>query len=146
MTTVSDILARKSGKTHCVSPRATVLEATRIMNDARIGSVLVIEGEWRRIVGILTERDLLTRVITAERDPSTTLVSDVMTTDVLFCTPSTTIDDLRSVMREKRIRHVPVREDDGSLVGLVSIGDLNAFESESAACTLASLTDYITRG
>jgi len=146
MTTVSDILARKSGKTHCVSPRATVLEATHVMNDARIGSVLVVEGEWRRVVGILTERDLLTRVLAEERDPRTTRVSEVMTQDVRFCTPATPVEELRAVMREQRIRHIPVRDDDGKLCGLISIGDLNAFESDVAACTLASLTEYITRG
>lgn len=145
MTTVADILAQKSGKTYSISPKATVLEATRVMNDARIGSVVVIEGEWRRVVGILTERDLLTRVLAEERDPRTTQVADVMTQDVRFCTPHTMIDELRGVMREKRIRHIPVRDDDGKLCGLVSIGDLNAFESEAAACTLASLTEYITR-
>ena len=145
MTTVSDILARKSGRTHSVSPKATVLEATRVMNDAHIGSVLVIEGDWRRVVGILTERDLLTRVIAKERDPSTTRVGDVMTQEVCFCTPNTPIEELRAVMREQRIRHIPVRDEDGRLCGLVSIGDLNAFESDAVAGTLASLTEYITR-
>lgn len=143
MTTVAEILAQKPGRTYAVAPTNTVLEATNVMNEARIGSVLVVERG--RVVGILTERDLLTRVLVEERDPRSSRVCDVMTRDVYFCTPATPIDHLRAVMRERRIRHIPVRDEHDALVGLVSIGDLNAFESQVMSATITTLNEYITR-
>ncbi len=145
MTTVGDILSRKPGKTHWTWPFATVLEATKQMNDCRIGSLLVLD-DAQSVVGILTERDLLTRVIAAEKDPRTTKVAEVMTRDVLYCTPDTQMEELRTIMKERRIRHVPVRNENHKLMGLISMGDLNAFESESLNFTLSALHDYIARG
>lgn len=144
MTVVGDILRRKGNEVLAVSPDATILEATRAMNDRRVGSVVVSQGGHVR--GMLTERDLLTRVIGEERDPRTTLVRDVMTREVVFCTEQTTIDELRLAMRERRIRHVPVKDRTGALCGLISIGDLNAHRSEELVATVETLELYISRG
>jgi CBS domain-containing protein len=96
------------------------------------------------VAGILTERDLLRRVVAAERDPFTTLVRDVMTRDVVFCTHETTVDELRELFRSRRIRHVPVRAGAG-VCAMVSIGDVNAWDAQQLAATVISLTEYITR-
>jgi len=142
--TVANILKDKGNRVHTISPQATVLEATRAMNDARVGSIVVSRGG--KIEGILTERDLLTRVLAVEKDPRTTLVREVMTTDVLACMPDTTIDELRVLMHERRIRHVPVKDGGGRLCGLVSIGDLNARRAGELAATVETLEMYIARG
>lgn len=142
--TVASILKDKGNSVHTISPDATVLDATRAMNDARVGSIVV--ARRGAIEGILTERDLLTRVLAVEMDPRRTLVREVMTRDVLACTPETSVDELRVLMHERRIRHVPVRDMDGRLCGLVSIGDLNARRAGKLAATVETLEMYITRG
>ncbi len=157
MTSVAEVLRVKGCEVATISPEASVLEAAREMNARRIGSLVVVEeprgeaGERqgsiaaRRVVGIVTERDLMTRVIAAERDPRSTTVREVMTTPVVYCTRSTTAEELRGTMRERRIRHIPVVEGD-SLCGIVSIGDLNALEAEAMMQTITVLEEYITRG
>ena len=145
MSTVGEILARKGGDVACVRSDARVLDATRVMNDRRIGSVVVIDPQGG-VAGILTERDLLTRVLAVERDPRTASVADVMTREVIYAGTATSVDELRVAMREHRIRHVPVRDDAGRLCGLVSIGDLNAHYTQSLVATVETLEAYITRG
>lgn len=145
MGTIGDILRAKGGTVFRVAPDAPLLDAVRVMNDARIGSVLVADARGT-VAGILTERDLLTRVLAVGATPSSLRVQDVMTSDVVWCTPDTRIDDLRSTMRSRRIRHVPVRDARGVLCGMVSIGDLNAHETAELTVTVASLEQYIARG
>jgi CBS domain-containing protein len=143
MATVADIVGNRGGAVVSVGVAATVLEATKVMNERHIGSVLVL-GKSGSVAGILTERDLLTRVLATEKDPKTTLVHEVMTADVVFCTPATTIDELRELFRSRRIRHAPVRCEEG-VCSMVSIGDVNAWDASQLAATVSSLTDYITR-
>lgn len=144
MTVVGDILRRKGSAVFSISPDSTVLEATQAMNAHRVGSLLVLQGGSLR--GILTERDLLTRVLAVELDPRETLVRDVMTREIVVCAPETSIDDLRVAMQDKRIRHVPVKDEQGQLCGMVSIGDLNALKNDELAATVESLEMYISRG
>jgi len=142
MSTVQRILAEKErGSVVTVSPEASVLEAARLMNHHRIGSVVVtIDG---RLVGIFTERDVLQRVVAEQRDPASTAVAQVMTTYVACATPETTLNELRSVIREKRIRHIPVIAE-GKVAGMVSIGDLNRAESEVQQQTIEYLERYMS--
>ena len=142
MGTVAEIVGNK-GEVVTVGQHTTVLDATKVMNDRHIGSVLVV-GPDGAVAGILTERDLLRRVLASERDPKTTRVQEVMTREVVFCSPATTIDELRELFRSRRIRHVPVKGEDG-LCAMVSIGDVNAWDAQQLAATVSSLTDYITR-
>ena len=143
MSTVSEIIG-SSGGVVSVGPGTTVLEATKVMNQRHIGSVLVM-GEDGGIVGILTERDLLRRVLAAERDPTTTLVWQVMTRDVVYCARCTPVEELRELFRSRRIRHAPVLDDDGNVCAMVSIGDVNAWDAQMLAATVSSLTAYITQ-
>ena len=80
-----------------------------LMNEHKIGSLLVMSGG--RLVGIITERDLLQRVVSQRRDPTTTPVHDVMSDEVACCRPETTVDEARGVMKNRRIRHLPVLDD-----------------------------------
>ena len=126
---------------HTVGDGTTALDAARLMNEQRIGSLLVIDQKGT-LVGIFTERDMLTRVVAAEASPGGVAVSEVMTSPVLTCEPGTRLEELRQVMRDKRIRHVPV-VDNGRLEGMVSIGDLNIAENETLVETIRSLEAYI---
>lgn len=141
MPTVRDILARKGPHVLTIGPDATVLDAALIMNEHKIGCLLVLEhGE---VAGILTERDLLQRVIAACRRPDETRVADAMTTDVLYCRPHTDIEEVQSIMKDYRVRHVPIVDLAGRLHGLVSIGDINAWQVQQQEATITVLTEYI---
>jgi CBS domain-containing protein len=110
------------------------------MNQQKIGAVVVALND--RIVGMFTERDVLTRVV-GQRDPAQTLIEDVMTIDVAFCRPDTDVDQVAATMRTRRIRHLPVCDDEGRLLGLVSIGDVNAFYSDGQEAEIHYLHEYI---
>ena len=142
---VTQLIARKheagTRSVETVSPESTVLEAAQIMNDQHIGSLVVV-GHEGGLVGIVTERDFLRRVIAANRDPSTTRVSEIMTRSILTCTPDTRLDEVRATMRSRRIRHMPIIEND-RLVGMISIGDLNFAESQTLNEQVEQLEMYI---
>ena len=140
MVTVGDVLQRKPGVVHRIDADATVLEAARTMNDHRIGGLVVTRGE--EVIGIFTERDVLTRIVAAQRDPASTTVKDVMTSPVACCQTSTTLDECRSVMTQKRIRHIPV-VDNNQLVGMMSIGDILAKRNADQQDTIRYLQDYL---
>ncbi len=150
MGTVQDILSRKPQTLHKVVTTASVLDAARVMNDHKIGSVIVMSGVGGgggdgRMVGILTERDILTRVVARQADPVSTRVLDVMTREVLTCRPSTKLNEARLVMRERRIRHLPVLDGE-RVVGMVSIGDLNHAEHNILIETIHTMEAYIAGG
>ena len=141
MATVSEILALKGSQVFSVGPDATALDAATLMNDHKIGSLLVMDGG--SVVGIITERDLMRRVLVERRDPTQALVRDVMTSEIVCCQPHTSLDEARSVLKNRRIRHLPVLDGDGQLCGMVSIGDLNAHEAHDHEVTIHVLEDYI---
>ena len=141
MATLKDILAGKDSNVISVEPQATVMEAAVLMNHYRIGFLVVSDGE--RPVGVFSERDILRRVVVARLDPGKTLVSEVMTREMLVCNPATSLEEARSVMKNRRIRHLPVVDENERLVGLVSIGDLNAYDANAQEQTLHVLQEYI---
>ncbi len=140
MATVQEILAKKGSDVVSMVADESVLNAARLMNERGIGGVVVTEGE--QVVGIFTERDILRRVVAEQRDPATTKVREVMTTPVVTCRPDTSFDTCRAVMTEKKIRHLPV-VDEGGLCGIVTIGDLLAFQVKKQAYTIQHLNNYL---
>ncbi|HLL90118.1 MAG TPA: CBS domain-containing protein, partial [Tepidisphaeraceae bacterium] len=124
MPTVQEILAAKGFEVHAVSSQATVLDAVHKMNDRKIGALVVMDDGTVR--GIFTERDVLQRVIGCGLKPHDTRVADVMTTKLICVPPETDVEDVQQMMKQRRIRHVPVCTDDGDLLGVISIGDVNA--------------------
>jgi CBS domain-containing protein len=141
MPQVRDILERKGPHVHTVGKDASALQAALLMNEHHIGSLVVLDGD--RVAGMFTERDVLRRVVAERRDPATTRVAEVMTTDVYCCTPRTGLDEARAVIRDRRIRHLPVIADDGALAGLVSIGDLNAYDAANQEQTIFLMSEYL---
>ena len=142
MATVRDILAVKGPHVLSIGPDATVLDAALLMNEHKVGSLLVMAGG--RLIGIITERDLLVRVVSQRRDPAATPVREVMTAEVACCRPETTVDEARGVMKNRRIRHLPVLDGDEALLGVVSIGDLNAYLNHDQEVTIHILHEYIS--
>jgi CBS domain-containing protein len=125
-----------------VPPNTTVLDAIRTMNDRRIGAVVV--GRGGRMEGIFTERDVLRRVVAEQREVASLPVSAVMTKDVICCDPETSVEEASRTMRDQRIRHLPICDAEGHVVGLVSIGDVNAFHANVQDATIQLLNDYVT--
>ncbi len=141
MSHVRDILDKKGTQVCTIGKEATVLQAALMMNDHKIGALVVTEGG--RVVGMFTERDVLRRVVGEQRNPANTMVAEVMTAEVLCCTPQTALEEARSVMREQRVRHLPVADGEGHLLGLISIGDLNAFHQDGQEQTIFLLQEYM---
>jgi CBS domain-containing protein len=140
MSTVQEIIARKAAGVVTIDAGATVLAAARLMNEQHIGALVVTRGD--KMVGMFTERDVLNRVVAQQRDPATTAVADVMSAPVAACSPGTSRDECRAVMRNRRIRHLPVVEND-RLLGIVSIGDLNEADGAAHEETIRFLYEYM---
>jgi CBS domain-containing protein len=141
MATVRDILACKGSHVFTIGKDATVLDAAMLMNEHKIGSLVVTEGG--QVIGLFSERDILRRVVGEQRDPARTLVGDTMTTELVCCTLETTIEEARATMKNRRIRHLPLVDEDRRLQGLISIGDLNAYDANSQEQTIFLLQEYI---
>jgi len=106
-----------------LSPEDTVIDAVTLMRDRRIGAILVTNDQ--ALVGIITERDIVFRVVAATRDPETTRIAEVMTTDPDVVAPGADVMTALERMQSGGYRHLPV-VDGGALVGIVSIRDIYA--------------------
>lgn len=118
---ISDILHTKGSEIVTIRPEATIKDLLRILADHNIGAV-VVSSDGQSLDGIVSERDVVRTIV--DRDAFGEIsVREIMTTEVHTCDPDTPLDNLRSEMTERRIRHVPVVVD-GQLAGIVSIGDV----------------------
>lgn len=113
-----------------VSGDTTVADAAKLMRDKDFGGVLCAEGE--EIKGFLTDRDIATRVVAEGKDPTSTTVGDVATTDLHTLSPDDSVEDAIELVRQHDIRRVPVVEG-AKAVGIVSIGDLAVERDEDSA-------------
>ena len=141
MPSAMDVLRTKGSVIHSVDPQATVLSAIQKMNQHKLGALIVMHRD--RVVGMFTERDVLRRVVGEERDPASVTVAEVMTSDVICVGPMTDIDEISTIMQQRRIRHVPVCDVDQELLGMISIGDLNAFHASNQEAHIQFLSEYI---
>ncbi|MGB9044067.1 MAG: CBS domain-containing protein [Pseudolabrys sp.] len=141
MTTVRQLLKEKGHNIFTVGPDETVFDAIRKMADENIGSLVVCEG--KKLIGIITERHYARNVFLKGRASPSTLVKDVMETQVVFVRPDQTVDECMAVMSEKRVRHLPVM-DQGKLIGIISIGDLVKHIISDQKFTIDQLTHFIS--
>lgn len=141
---VEHILATKGTEVATVAPGEALSEAVAELHRRRIGALVVTEG-GDRIVGMLSERDIVRAL--AEHGPAALerTVADVMTADVHACDPSATCAELMAVMTERRIRHIPVVAG-GRLAGLVSIGDVVKRRVDELDLEARTLHEYVTAG
>lgn len=118
---VKHLLDRKGRRIIAVKPDDSVLQAIRVMAEQNIGAVAVMQDE--QLLGIMSERDYARKVIVKGRASDTTMVSDIMTSEVLTTSDGETVSDCMTMMTERKIRHLPVVEGE-IVVGMISIGDL----------------------
>jgi CBS domain-containing protein len=139
---IAQILRGKPSKVvHAIAPNDTVYDAVKKMAEQGIGALLVMEGE--KIVGIISERDYARKIALAGRSSKDTPVSVIMTTEVLCVGPLQTTEECMAIMTENRVRHLPVI-DSGTLIGLVSIGDLVKDIISEQQFIIEQLEHYIT--
>ena len=141
---VSQILSTKGTDVHSIAPTATVAELTAELNSRRVGA-LIVKDSSGAVVGIVSERDVV-RGLASDASVVNAAVESIMTKDVVSIDPDFEVADLTRLMTEKRIRHVPVIDNGGVLVGLVSIGDVVKVRMDELETERAALMDYITQG
>jgi CBS domain-containing protein len=122
MKLVKHLLDAKGRNVISIAPDASVFEAIKLMADESIGSLVVLD-EDEKLSGIVTERDYARKVIVMGRSSKDTKVAEIMTTDVLTASSDHTVNACMEIMTERKIRHLPVVEDD-RVIAMVSIGDL----------------------
>jgi CBS domain-containing protein len=142
MTTIRQILNEKGWGSVTLRGEQTIPEVAAFLTANRIGAAPVVDSEGR-LIGMLSERDIMRYVGELGEDTKTRTAAELMTTLVASCTPQSTILDAMLMMTNRRCRHLPVFEDH-ALVGLVSIGDLVKARLEEAEFEVASLRAYIT--
>ncbi len=141
MSKVSDILKTKGSVIWSVSPQDTVLKTLKFMSEKNVGAVLVVEGD--KIVGVFSERDFARHCAKGNVRPEEVLIKDMMTTKIHSVSTDVTTDECMSIMTGKRIRHLPVIDND-KLVGLISIGDVVNRIIEDHKFNITQLERYIT--
>ncbi len=141
MAGVKDILVEKGSHFLSIGEDATALDAALLMNEHKIGALPVLRDG--KLVGMFTERDILQRIVAGRKDPAKSYIRDVMTSDITLCSVHATIDEARELMRGKRVRHLPILDDDDTPVGMVSIGDLNAWMLAHEKKTVVALQAYL---
>lgn len=138
-----DVLKTKpSQEVHTVLPSTPILEAVRAMAERNIGALVVVEGN--HIVGMVSERDIVRRLATEGPRAFSGEVADIMMTPVLYVKPSHTDDECMALMTDSRLRHLPVVEDGGRLLGVISIGDLVKDIISEQQYVIEQLEHYIT--
>lgn len=141
MPTVRDILKIKGSQVYTISTDATALDAAVKMNDHGIGALIVVDEG--RVQGIFTERDLLRRVVAKQLEPSHVRVEQIMTKEVACCQADTKVAEAQGVFKNRKIRHLPVLNDNQSIIGMISIGDLNAYQASEQETTIQFLHEYL---
>jgi CBS domain-containing protein len=139
-TLLTELLNHKGRDVISVTPDASVKEAAQVMRKGHVGALLVMRGE--EIRGILTERDILNKVVAEELDPAEVEARAIMTRKVIVIDPRRTVRDAMQVVTEKRLRHLPVVHD-GHLVGVLSGGDLTRSIVAEEEGLINTLYDYI---
>jgi CBS domain-containing protein len=140
MRTVSDILQDKGRQVFSVTPDTTVYDALQLMAEKNIGAVLVMEGDTP--LGILSERDYARKVALRGKGTKDTPASEIMTERIICVRPQETAEECMALMTDKRIRHLPVLEDE-RLVGIISIGDVVKATISEKEFLIEQLEHYI---
>jgi len=126
-----------------VGMEATVADAIHKMLDLHVGAVAIVDSEYR-VAGIFTERDVLRKMSLSRLDPQTTSIRELMTTPVEMATRETGAGEALSIMLEQHFRHLPVADDNGKLLGILSIRNLLEWRVDDLSRELESLEQYVS--
>jgi CBS domain-containing protein len=132
---VHDIMSRK---VELADPNATIRDVARRMRADNIGSMPV--GENDRLVGIITDRDIVVRAVAEERMPGNTSVREVMSAKVCYCFEDDDIEGAARIMAEHQVKRLPVLNRDKRLVGIVALSDLGRCDGDAAQAALEGIS------
>lgn len=142
MKTMKQLLGESPRKPLSVMPDDSVIAAIELMAKHDVGAILVMDGE--QLAGIFSERDYARKIILHGKSSKDTKVREIMTEKVIYAKPSQTVDECMAIMTDKRIRHLPVMDNE-KLVGIVSIGDLVKETISEQAFVIKQLENYISQ-
>lgn len=140
---ISLLLHHKPRALWSIAPEATVFEAIKLMAEKNIGSLLILQDG--RLAGLFTERDYARKIILHGKSSKETRIEEVLTSPVVTVKPNDSIEDCMKAMTEHRVRHLPVL-DKGTVVGIVSIGDLVNWIISAQDAQIAQMEQYIAGG
>lgn len=140
--TVNQIVDKKGSQVYAVMPNITVYEALKVMGEKNIGAILIIENDVLK--GILSERDYARKIVLKDKTSRNTLVHEIMETELTPVKPSDTIEYCMELMSSKRMRHLPVLNNN-TVIGIISIGDVVQAIIEIQKNTIEQLNSYITQ-
>ena len=140
-TTVNQLLNSKNDEIFSVTPGALVIDAIKMMDEKKVGALLVIEND--KLAGIISERDYTRKVILKNRSSAKTKVSEIMTSSLKTTDPSQSLDECMVIMSHSHIRHLPVVQDD-QVIGILSIMDVVKNIISEQEFTIEQLQHYIT--
>ena len=141
MKTVNQLLEGKGENVWSANPQMTVYEALEMMSEKNVGALVVLEEE--KLVGIFSERDYARKVILKGKSPMDTLVGDIMSRKVTCVRRDQSIEDCMALMTDKRVRHLPVLQDN-RVVGVIAIGDVVKDIISEQEFIIGQLENYIT--
>lgn len=141
---VSSILKVKGGSVATARPDDTLEVIAKRLAEHKIGAIVVV-GEGNQVAGIVSERDIIRALSRNSAGALSLAVREVMTKDVMTCNETSTIEQMMSVMTQGRFRHVPVVQD-GTLVGIVSIGDVVKHHIAEVEMEVTAMRDYLATG
>ncbi|MBP6759146.1 MAG: CBS domain-containing protein [Flavobacterium sp.] len=141
--TVNQILAKKGKEVYSVLPSITVYEALVSMSEKNIGAILVVENDL--LIGILSERDYARKIALKAKSSKKTFVHEIMANNVITVKPSDNLDYCMDLMYNKKIRHLPVVENN-NILGIISIGDVVKSIIDLQKETIQYLDSYISGG
>lgn len=144
MHTVAQILQTKADQAiYRMAPGVSAHEAVKLMVDKNIGALVVVDDDGR-VVGLVSERDVVRKLVLAARSAPDTVLADIMVSPVMYVRPQQTSDECMTLMTLHRLRHLPVLDDGGQLIGLISIGDLVKATIADHKFIIEQLEHYIT--
>jgi CBS domain-containing protein len=141
MKPIVELLRKRDSAVYKVAPDVTVFDGLKLLSDYGVGAMLVMEGD--KLVGVLSERDYTRKVALQGKNSRETLVSEIMTPDVITVSPQTRTRECMALMSQHKIRHLPV-VDKGKVLGMISIRDIMDDIIADHEQTIAQLQTYIT--
>ncbi|PIW70428.1 MAG: hypothetical protein COW08_01935 [Ignavibacteriales bacterium CG12_big_fil_rev_8_21_14_0_65_30_8] len=139
--TVSSMLKGKDPGIWSIEPNNTVFEALTLMAEKKCGALLVLENE--KLCGIISERDYARKIILVGKSSKETLIKEIMTSTVFYASPELTAEECMAIMIEKKVRHLPVLDNE-NLIGVISIGDVVKAVIDEKVFVIDQLERYIT--
>ena len=142
MKTLKQLIDGKNKRLAFVAPDQSVLRALEIMAEVDVGALLVLDG--KQLVGVFSERDYARKVILQGKASRNTAVSEVMNSNIISVTTNQSIEECMAIMTDKHVRHLPVLDKDGNVLGIISIGDAVKEIVHEQKFIISQLENYIT--